>query len=237
MNPVLLFAALLPAVILLIRVYRLDKIEKEPPRVLLKLVAIGALSGFVAAAAETALTQVLDLCFRYQSVLYLIIENFLIVAGVEEFCKRFPVHRFLWNDPAFNYRFDAVVYCVFSALGFAALENIFYVAQYGLGTALVRALLSVPGHFFFAVYMGIYLGEAKKAESCGNLVRREHFLRCSFWVPMLLHGFWDFCLSFESTFMTILFYVFVLVFFLHTNRLLRRSAQSDEPLDGGYSGL
>lgn len=30
MNPVLLLAALLPAIILLIRVYKLDKIEKEP---------------------------------------------------------------------------------------------------------------------------------------------------------------------------------------------------------------
>ena len=230
MNPVLLFAALLPAVILLIRVYRLDKIEKEPPRVLLKLVAIGALSGFVAAAAETALTQVLDLCFRYQSVLYLIIENFLIVAGVEEFCKRFPVRRFLWNDPAFNYRFDAVVYCVFSALGFAALENIFYVAQYGLGTALVRALLSVPGHFFFAVYMGIYLGEAKQAEKNDELYERDALLRASIAVPTLLHGFWDFSLSVESRWMTLAFYLFVVVFFLIANHRLRVASETDNRL-------
>lgn len=232
MNPLLLIAALLPAAVLLVRVYRLDKIEKEPPRVLLRLVIIGAVAGLVAAVAEQILMLLLDACFRYRSMLYLVIENFVIVAGVEETCKRFPVRRFLWNAPAFDYRFDAVVYCVFSALGFAALENVFYVTQYGLGTAVVRALLSVPGHFFFAVYMGVYLGEAKKAERCGNLVRRGYFLRCSFWIPVLLHGFWDFCLSFESILMTILFYVFVLMFFLQANRLLRRSAQNDEPLRG-----
>ena len=37
MNPVLLLAALLPAIILLIRVYKLDKIEKEPRPLLVKL--------------------------------------------------------------------------------------------------------------------------------------------------------------------------------------------------------
>ena len=44
MNPVLLLAALLPAIILLIRVYKLDKIEKEPRPLLVKLVIVGALN-------------------------------------------------------------------------------------------------------------------------------------------------------------------------------------------------
>ena len=48
MNPVLLLAALLPAIILLIRVYKLDKIEKEPRALLVKLVIVGALSGVAA---------------------------------------------------------------------------------------------------------------------------------------------------------------------------------------------
>ena len=230
MSPILLFAALLPAVILLVRVYRMDKIEKEPARVLWKLVAIGAAAGLVAAVAELALEWVLQLIFREKNVWYLLVENFLTIAAVAEICKRFPVRRFFWQDSAFDYRFDAVVYCVFSALGFAALENVFYVFEGGLATAIVRALLSVPGHFFFAVYMGVYLGEAKKAELQGNFVRRGRFLRYSIWVPMLLHGFWDFCLSFDSIWITILFYAFVLVFFFHAGRLLRRSARTDEPM-------
>ena len=99
------------------------------------------------------------------------------------------MRRFAWKHPAFDYRFDAVVYCVFSALGFAALENILYVAQFGLSVAVPRALLSVPGHFFFAVYMGIYLGEAKRAEREGEGFLRDRFLRESILVPVLLHGF------------------------------------------------
>ena len=158
MNPVLLLAALLPAIILLIRVYKLDKIEKEPRPLLVKLVIVGALTGVAASLIEAVLTRLLNRYYSGSELGYLLLENFVAVALVEELCKHWPVRRFAWKHPAFDYRFDAVVYCVFSALGFAALENILYVAQFGLSVAVPRALLSVPGHFFFAVYMGIYLG-------------------------------------------------------------------------------
>lgn len=233
MNPLLVFAALLPAVILLVRVYRLDKIEKEPARVLWKLVAIGAVSGLVAGVVELALCRLLGRFLRPGTLAYIAVENFLIIALVEEFCKRLPVRRFFWNDAAFDYRFDAVVYCVFSALGFAALENVFYVADGGLSTAVTRALLSVPGHFFFAVYMGVYLGEAKKAELNRRFSRRKGYLHLSLWVPVLMHGFWDFCLSFHSLLMTVLFYGFVLVFFFHASRLLRKTSAEDERMRKG----
>ena len=45
--------------------------------------------------------------------------------------------------PAFNYKFDAIVYCVTSALGFAAIENVLYCLGGDIGTAVTRALLSV----------------------------------------------------------------------------------------------
>ena len=60
MSPFLLLAALVPAAFLMVQVYRLDRIEKEPPGLLLKLVLFGALSGLAAGAIEGALTRVLD---------------------------------------------------------------------------------------------------------------------------------------------------------------------------------
>ena len=154
MSPFLLLAALVPAAFLMVQVYRLDRIEKEPAGLLLKLALFGALSGLAAGAIEGALTRVLDVTLG-GGMLRLMLENFLAVALVEEACKRWVVLKFAWRHPAFDYRFDAVVYCVFSALGFAALENILYVAEYGFAVAVSRALLSVPGHCFFDVYMGI----------------------------------------------------------------------------------
>ena len=236
MSPFLLLAALVPAAFLMVQVYRLDRIEKEPAGLLLKLALFGALSGLAAGAIEGALTRVLDVTLG-GSTLRLVLENFLAVALVEEACKRWDVLKFAWNHPAFDYRFDAVVYCVFSALGFAALENILYVAEYGFAVAVSRALLSVPGHCFFAVYMGIYLGQAKMAERAMQRYYIElpdetpgQYLRASLLVPTLLHGFWDFSLSVGGWLMTILFYLFVLAFFIDAYRKLRFAAGSDEQL-------
>ena len=236
MSPFLLLAALVPAAFLMVQVYRLDRIEKEPAGLLLKLALFGALSGLAAGAIEGALTRVLDVTLG-GSMLRLVLENFLAVALVEEACKRWVVLKFAWNHPAFDYRFDAVVYCVFSALGFAALENILYVAEYGFAVAVSRALLSVPGHCFFAVYMGIYLGQAKMAERAMQRYYIElpdetpgRYLRASLLVPTLLHGFWDFSLSVGGWLMTVLFYLFVLAFFIDAYRKLRFAAGSDEQL-------
>ena len=236
MSPFLLLAALVPAAFLMVQVYRLDRIEKEPAGLLLKLALFGALSGLAAGAIEGALTRVLDVTLG-GSTLRLVLENFLAVALVEEACKRWVVLKFAWNHPAFDYRFDAVVYCVFSALGFAALENILYVAEYGFAVAVSRALLSVPGHCFFAVYMGIYLGQAKMAERAMQRYYIElpdetpgQYLRASLLVPTLLHGFWDFSLSVGGWLMTILFSLFVLAFFIDAYRKLRFAAGSDEQL-------
>ena len=236
MSPFLLLAALVPAAFLMVQVYRLDRIEKEPPGLLLKLALFGALSGLAAGAIEGALTRLLDVTLG-GSMLRLVLENFLAVALVEEACKRWVVLKFAWRHPAFDYRFDAVVYCVFSALGFAALENILYVAEYGFAVAVSRALLSVPGHCFFAVYMGIYLGQAKMAERAMQWYYIElpdespgQYLRASLLVPTLLHGFWDFSLSVGGWLMTVLFYLFVLAFFIDAYRKLRFAAGSDEQL-------
>ena len=214
MSPFLLLAALVPAAFLMVQVYRLDRIEKEPAGLLLKLALFGALSGLAAGAIEGALTRVLDVTLG-GGMLRLMLENFLAVALVEEACKRWVVLKFAWNHPAFDYRFDAVVFAV----------------------AVSRALLSVPGHCFFAVYMGIYLGQAKMAERAMQWYYIElpdespgQYLRASLLVPTLLHGFWDFSLSVGGGLMTVLFYLFVLAFFIDAYRKLRFAAGSDEQL-------
>ena len=47
MSPFLLLAALVPAAFLMVQVYRLDRIEKEPAGLLLKLALFGALSRMI----------------------------------------------------------------------------------------------------------------------------------------------------------------------------------------------
>lgn len=230
MNPVLLLAALLPAIILLIRVYKLDKIEKEPRPLLVKLVIVGALTGVAASLIEAVLTRLLNRYYSGQRA-------GLSPAG--ELRRRRPCRGALQALAGAPLRVETSRLRLpvrrrgllrLLRAGFAALENILYVAQFGLSVAVPRALLSVPGHFFFAVYMGIYLGEAKRAEREGEGFLRDRFLRESILVPVLLHGFWDFSLSVDSPWMTAAFYAFVLVFFLSANHRLRAASEDDQQL-------
>ena len=76
---------------------------------------------------EAVFQTVLDLLVDPGSPAYTILLAFLVVAVVEEGTKFWMLKRRTWNHPAFNYRFDGIVYAVFVSLGFAAYENTTYV--------------------------------------------------------------------------------------------------------------
>ena len=51
-NPILIAAAVLPAIFLLVHVYRADKLEKEPAPLLISLVLYGIAATFIALLLE-----------------------------------------------------------------------------------------------------------------------------------------------------------------------------------------
>jgi hypothetical protein len=53
------------------------------------------------------------------------------------------------------------VYAAAAGLGFAAVENIFYVLEGGIAVGVLRAIASVPGHMIFSCVWGYALGTAK----------------------------------------------------------------------------
>ena len=227
MNYYLSLAALVPAVILFVRIYQLDRIEKEPRRLLGILLLSGALLALPAAGIQLLASRTLGSALNRRSAAYLLLDNFLVVAVSEEVCKIAPVRLAAWKHPAFDYRFDAVVYSVSSALGFAAVENILYVVQSDLRTAVSRAILSVPGHFFFAVAI---LSRGKQAEKQGNGRRRTVLCALAILMPVVLHGIWDVLLAVRRPWATVVFYCFVIAFFITADCGLRRASQTDAHL-------
>lgn len=223
----LLSLALLPAAVLLVYVYRMDTIEKEPTRLLAKLFLYGALCALPACALEMIGSMLIaPLRGTWQ---YYALDAFCVVAVAEEGCK-FAVLCTTWRNPAFDYRFDAIVYAVSVSLGFAALENIIYVFNYGLGTAIVRAITSVPGHCFFGVFMGYWFGSAKYSRFYSFPAFRLQAV-LSFLVPVLLHGFYDFCCFMSGSFLFVLiFYAFLAGFFILAIRCVRKASACDVPV-------
>ena len=184
----ILTAALLPAVILLIIILIRDKEHPEPPRWLAKGVLYGVLSVlgsfFISWPAITS-GLVPD---SYTNAFQAVFHAFGAAAIPEETSKLFFLWLLLRKNPYFDEYFDGIVYAVCIGLGFAGVENIMYLFEAGDAwamTAIMRALLAVPGHFFFAVIMGYYYSLVH----FGRNTRRNYILMWA--APVLAHGIYD----------------------------------------------
>lgn len=223
-------AAVLPAIFLMRYVYRQDQIEPEPVGLLASLVWKGVLAALAAIVLESLGQMVLDGQVSQDNPNYVYYLAFLVVAAVEEGTKLFFLYRRTWKEPDFNYRFDAIVYAVFVSLGFAAFENVKYVLSYGLSVALPRAILAVPGHMGFAVFMGIFYGRAKRCADWGNRFDCKVNLILSYLFPVALHGVYDSCCMTGTGRSTVVFVIFVLVMYLLVFRLIRHESRTDTPI-------
>jgi RsiW-degrading membrane proteinase PrsW (M82 family) len=74
-------------------------------------------------------------------------------------------------------------------MGFAAFENLMYVAEGGISVAILRMFTAIPAHAIFGVAMGYWVGMAKFEPS-----RRKLYLATGLVVAVLLHGAYDFFL-------------------------------------------
>ena len=233
----MMLLAVLPAAILLYRVYKADTREKEPTSLLIKLFLFGVLSTLSAMVLELIGDAILSIFFYPEDLIFIALENFLVVALAEEIGKYIVVKKLTWNHPAFNYTFDAVVYAVFASLGFAAFENVLYLTDATVTTAVMRGILAVPGHAIDAVFMGYFFGIAKKCEVVGNLKGKKHNLRLALWVPVVMHGFYDFCLSVELPYAMIIFYIYEIIITIYAIKKVKKLSAEDTALfPGGYPG-
>lgn len=227
--PYLLFFGLIPPIILLIYIYKLDKIEKEPPKMILRLFLYGIFSVLPAMFLEAIGIAVLSrLGIPENSYLYLALMYFVVVAFSEEFSKRLVGVGMTYKSEEFNYQFDSVVYCAAAALGFACMENISYLMVDGAAVAWGRL---IPIHTICGVYMGHYVGLAKSAHRQGKTGMRAFFNFLSVFIPVLIHGFYDFSLSTENDDMLIANMIFTILITFIAFVCLHYFARKDRPIE------
>lgn len=223
-----ILAAILPAVALLIYVYKKDRGDKEPGGLLLKCIAGGLLSTVIAIILEQFGTNLLNgSTLAGNSFYYIVADAFLVVALSEEFSKMLFLKWFTWKNPNFNYSFDGLIYSIFVSLGFAALENILYVFNYGLSVALPRAFLSIPGHMTFAVIMGVFYSKAKICQRQGK--HGTGLWLITAWLSAtFLHGFYDACAMLGTTEATLVFYAFVIFMYVFAFGTIKKMSREDK---------
>jgi len=184
----LLVLAFAPGIFWLWYFYHRDRYEPEPIPLVLKIFFLGMLVTIPAAFIEGTIAIFVPV----------IILAVIVAPIVEESAKYLVVRRFVYDRIEFNDPMDGIVYACASALGFATLENIIYVfssletsVTLAVGTGVVRALLSVPGHALFSSMWGYSLGQAKfrPVEERQGIIIRGLIL------AMILHGLFNFLLA------------------------------------------
>ncbi len=188
---VLLFLSVLPAALLIIFIYRQDKYQKEPFKSLFKAFFGGMLSVVFTIVTVRIIDYTIGLIpYLNQTVFY---DSFITAGIPEELCKFLVFMIFIWNDKNFDEYFDGIVYASFISLGFATVENIMYVMPGGIGTGIVRALISVPAHFLFGVILGYFLSLAKF-----NSDKKGRYIIIGLLIAMAAHGLFDWLLMFSD---------------------------------------
>ncbi len=227
---ILLGAASLPALVILIYVYAKDRTEREPGGLLLKLILGGCLSTVFAIIFELIGEKILA-GIEFASVDQMnFVKYMLVVAFSEEFFKYIVMRKITWKNPNFNCSFDGVVYGVFTSLGFAILENLLYIINGGLSTALVRAVTAIPGHASFGVFMGVFYAFAKRQKVRGNSVFSKIFEILAVLLPMCVHGIYDYATTLSSLW---LFIGFIAALFILSFIMIRYMSKNDNTLHGG----
>ena len=186
----LMALAIIPGLLLIIYVYKKDKVEKEPVGLILRILIFGVISCIAAGFLEQLESGFLP---KYQegTVEYALTTSFCMAAFVEEIVKFLAMRLGSWKYQGFNYRFDGIVYGVSAAVGFAVYENVMYVAMYGFQTAVVRAFTAIPLHAFCGVFMGVLYSYSKKASILGQGGKSVFYTILALIVPMLIHGTYD----------------------------------------------
>lgn len=232
MDNKLMALAIIPGLLILIYVYGKDKVEKEPLGMIIKLVFLGVISCIAAGFAEQALSTVYPQ-YPPGTLEYALITSFGLAALCEEILKYLALRIGSWRSKHFNYRFDGIVYGTSAAVGFAVLENIMYVAQYGLATAISRAFLAVPLHAFCGVFMGIFYSYSKKASIMGRGSSSLFYTILSLAVPMLIHGIYDTLAFLGTDEATYGLLVFVVLLYIAALRTIKKMSDEDR-LAGFY---
>jgi len=214
--------AIAPIAIVVVYLYIRDKYEKEP----LNLLFLGLLfGGFIVApiiVVEEYLSSYASLIGNNLS--YSLYVAFIVAALTEESFKFLIVYALIFENRNFNEKFDGIVYAAFVSLGFALVENILYVVNPEFGgayTAMMRSIFAVPAHALFGVTMGYYLALAKFEPE-----RKMEMLLKAFFIPIFLHGLYDFILIYQNPLLLLGFVPYVLFIWVTGFRKMKEHIQA-----------
>lgn len=232
----LVISALLPAMILLGYIRFKDKSQPEPAKWIARGFVYGAISTFVSTLVVIPIGVMGFYTATEATTLSEAVRTAFFGAAIpEEAAKLLMLWLLLRKNPFFDERIDGIVYAVCIGMGFASVENIMYLAssENWLTVGIMRALVSVPGHFMFAVAMGYYY-------SRGYWGNSRMYMCMAFIAPMLIHGIFDAILMVSDVTTSGIATVLMFCFFWFFFKIRRGASDKISDLlaeDQGYRSL
>lgn len=216
MNLRLFIIAVIPAIIIISGIYLSDRHDKEPFKVLFFTYALGAFMVIPSIIVE----EILVVFNIFPSIFGAFFNAFIVAGLTEEYFKRWAVLKYSYRTKFFNEKLDGIVYCVFASMGFATVENIIYVVYRYTNNpfiGLYRGIFSVPAHAVFGITMGYYLSLARFDT---DVKRKKMNMRKSLYMPVIMHGVFDFILMANIPKLTLIFVPYVIfIWWLNQRKL------------------
>lgn len=213
MDKLILFCSgFIPGIIWLTIYYKKDIYEPEPIKQIIKVFAAGLIVVIPVAFIENILTNIIhstsQIIFVYNFLLF-----FIIVGPVEEYFKFLAVVKTVYNKSDFNEPLDGIIYSCAASMGFASIENAFYVSSAasfndGLLLLVMRGFLSTAGHLFFGAIWGFQLGKSKFKK---NGIK-DFSVKKSLVISMFFHGLYDFVLISFSAYFSLIIVIYLLFY-------------------------
>lgn len=162
--------SVLPALAVAVYIWYRDPTRREP----FVLLAVTFVLSMLFASFAAIVNSTFIPAFEMLGILGLTAFFFLVVGPIEEFVKWLAIRIYAYKSDAFRTVIDGVVYGAVAGVGFAAIENLVYIAlvyletvpagltqtEYATVVAGQRAFAG-PGHVIFSAWAGFYLGLAK----------------------------------------------------------------------------
>ena len=186
-----LYAVVLPLLFWVAYHYYHDRHRPEPVVNLVLAIALGGAASLLAGLGYRALGVAglnADVSVLAGTDLFgLFIFSVLGIGLVEELAKMLPFVLIVIRFKDFDEPLDGVIYASFLALGFAMVENVYYLEYLTRGEAIARGFAGPVVHMAFASIWGHPLGIARLR---GGNVARVALVWLG--VSALIHGVYDF---------------------------------------------
>ncbi len=235
------FAAIIPMLLYLVLIWKFDRYDREPFKLLFTNYIWGALGAIVLALIGSFLLTSIASIFIKDDLQLSRFGTILVAPVVEEITKGLFLLITITNKKFDNIT-DGIVYGGAIGLGFGMTENFLYFITYGglisswITLVVVRTLFSAVMHCVSTATLGAFLGLAKFK----SMAIKVFYTFVGLFIAMTIHSIWNFSLSYKTIapigflfiFISIIIFISTFIISLRSERKIIFNELKEESKNG-----